>query len=370
MELRAAAPLLLLLCLPALLPACSRESEPLAESPAGAPAGIIQELAADASITTDVNARSPAFVRTGWDDRIVRTQDYLGEKVILLDFWSVFCQSCIEEIPFLIELHERYSGQGLEVISVNTDFFPKARIASFMKKVGMDLPFTLIHDRDQSLSKLFSVDALPVGILIDSSGWIRMVHLGYRPEDEKKIEARVQKACRRINDAVVTLQPVEGKTAFSLDGKSDILQPGTAVPDFQVRNSDGEIVSFSRERQGDPALVFMWSLFCQPCREEIPELLSLAGRFGRRGLRTFAVNVDSEKLFEPALRFSRKEARGLDHYFDSAGESARGGAAAALGVSHTPSIFLVDSNGTVAFSAAGKISAELIAAKMEELVTP
>ena len=327
-----------MICLTALLPACSRE----AESPAEAPAGIIRELAADASITTDVNARSPAFVRTGWDGSIVRTQDYIGEKVVLLDFWSVFCQSCIEEIPFLIELHERYSDKGLEVISVNTDFFPKIRVESFMKKVGMDLPFTLIHDRDQSLSKLFSVDALPVNVLIDSSGWIRMVHLGYRPEDEKKIEKRVQKACRRISETVVTLQPVEGKTAFSLpDRKSGILQPGTEVPDFQVRNGDGDTVSFSQERREDPALVFMWSLFCQPCREEIPELLALADRYADQRFRIFAVNVDSEKLFEAARRFSKKEGRGLNHYFDLPGENARGGAAAALGVSHTPSLHML-----------------------------
>jgi thiol-disulfide isomerase/thioredoxin len=346
---------------------CSRQDQADVEP---APAGIIQEIAADASVTTDVNARSPAFVRTAWDDSIIRTQDFIGERVILLDFWSVFCQSCIEEIPFLIELHNRYGDEGLEVISVNTDFFPKARVESFMKKVGMELPFTLIHDRDQSLSKLFGVDALPVTVLIDSSGWIRMVHLGYRPEDEKEIEGRVSRACRKIRETVVTLQPVEGKTAFSLPGGSTVLEAGAAVPDFALQDGQRATVPFSSARGSGPSMVFFWSLFCQPCREEMPDLVSLARRYGDRGLRAVAVNVDSEKLLPSAVRFSRKEAQGLDHYFDPPSDAGQGDAAEAFGVTYTPSLFLLDADGSVAFSASGKVPVAEIAGKLEELFAP
>ena len=155
--------------------------------------------------------------------------------MLLLDFWSVFCQSCLQEMPFLQELHRRHAAEGLEIVGVNTDFFPKERILKFMEKTGLAPPYPLIHDRDQSLSKLFSVEALPVLVLIDSSGWIRMVHLGYKPDDEREIERRVSQACGRIKETVVTLQPVGGTTAFSPPEKGWALVPaGTKVDGFVV----------------------------------------------------------------------------------------------------------------------------------------
>lgn len=349
------------------LSGCGREERDV-EGPV--PAGIIQEIRGEKSITTDVNARSPAFARETMGGGVVRTQDYIGRRVLLLDFWSVFCQSCLEEIPFLLELYRDYHDQGLEIVSVNTDFFPESRIVSFMRKTGIDLPFPLVFDRDQSLSKLFQVDALPVTVLIDSSGWIRMVHLGYRPSDKKIIESRVRKACRKIKETVVTLQPVDGRTAFAPpESGTSFLDAGSMAPGFSAADAKGSQVSFSDLRGESPAVVFFWSLFCQPCREEFPLLADLARRGAPRGLKSFSVNLDAAKLLPAAIKFSRKRGDGLVALFDSlpGGESA--GAAGAFGVHYTPSIFLIAADGTIRFSASGEISRARLEEEMESLLS-
>ena len=356
--------LILPFCLFFFLPSCGKEQE---SGDATLPDGIIRELEAGSSITTDVNARAPAFARTDADGNIVRTQDFIGRKVLLLDFWSVFCQSCLEEMPFLQELYSTYRDEGLEILSINTDFFPLARIESFMEKTGLDLPFPLIHDRDQGLSKLFQVEALPVTVLIDSAGWIRMVHLGYRPADHKMITSRVRKACRKIKETVVTLQPVAGRTAYAPPGMGQALLPaGSPVPDFEAVDGSGRTESFAALRSNAPSLVFFWSLFCQPCREEFPHLLSLSKKFSSRGLKVFAVNIDSARLYPAATRFAGKHGKGLLSLF---GDTSGGDTIAkAFGVHFTPTLFAVAADGTIRYSAAGEVEPSVLDEEVARLL--
>jgi peroxiredoxin len=342
-------------------------------SPAGteAPAGTIRELTDGPSVTTDVNARAPAFARTDFAGSLVRTQDVIGRKVLLLDFWSVFCQSCLQGMPFLQRLHERYAAEGLEIVGVNTDFFPKERIEAFMKKTGLKLPYPLLHDRDQSLSRLFSVEALPVLVLIDSEGWIRMVHLGYRPDDEGEIERRVRRACAGIRETVVTLQPVGGTTAFSPpEAGRAIAAPGTPVGAFLALDAEGGDVSFSRWRGNSPAVVFFWSLFCQPCREEFGPLADLAAHPPVPGLRVLAVNVDSPKLRRQAARFLADRGGGVTGVFDRERGDGQQEIAGLFGVSATPSTFLVGPEGTVLASWSGEVDAGTLAASIRGHLAP
>jgi len=235
----------------------------------------------------------------------------------------------------------------------------------------MNLPYPLVLDRDQSLSRLFSVDALPVNVLIDSSGWIRMVHLGFRPGDRDMIESRVRQACRKIRETVVTLQPVEGTTAFAPPAAgSSLLATGTEAPDFSALSSVGELRDFSELRGGSPAMIFFWSLFCQPCREEFPRLAELASRYSSRGLRTFAVNVDSGKLKAAAGKFIGKGGGGIVPLFDLLQDGSAGEVARSLGVRSTPSLFLFDANGVVRFAATGGVPPEELTARIEEVLRP
>jgi thiol-disulfide isomerase/thioredoxin len=344
------------------LACCGKKPEGTTASQ-GQPPGTIKEMAAGASVTTDVNARAPAFARADFSGALVRTQDAIGGKVLLLDFWSVFCQSCLREMPFLVELHRRYGPKGLVIVGVNTDFFPKERIIQFMRKTGLSLPYPLIHDRDQSLSKLFSVEALPVLVLIDSSGWIRMVHLGYKPDDEREIERRVSRACGSISETVVTLQPVGGTTAFSPPEQGRSLAPaGTPVGGFVALDAEGRDAPFALWRGGSPVVVFFWSLFCQPCREKFGWLERLASNPPLPGLKVLAVNVDSPRLRPQAARFLAAQGSAISGVFDRERAGGHYEVAGLFGVSSTPSTFLVGADGTVRAAWSGDVDEATLAA--------
>jgi thiol-disulfide isomerase/thioredoxin len=113
------------------------------------------------------------------------------ERPLLLVFWSVTCGTCIEEIPFLIKLHEELKNR-VTIIGIHPPGFPVKKIQKFVKKYPQPIPYLLALDELSSLIKSYSVTVLPRTILIDRHGKILYDHLGYSPEKEKEIENAIK----------------------------------------------------------------------------------------------------------------------------------------------------------------------------------
>lgn len=113
------------------------------------------------------------------------------EKPILLVFWSVTCGTCIEEIPFIIRLHEELKNR-LTIIGIHPPGFPPKKIQRFIKKYPQNIPYLLALDEQSSLIKSYQVTVLPRTVLINRQGQVLYDHLGYAPEKEKEIELAIK----------------------------------------------------------------------------------------------------------------------------------------------------------------------------------
>jgi peroxiredoxin len=117
-----------------------------------------KEKTSGESVVVEVNSKAPAFAAQSLDGKTVRLADYVGRRVVLLEFWSVFCKSCIEEMPRIEALYRTYGPSGLAVLSINTDVFSPARVASALKKAGIYPSYPVVRDPRQEVVGAYGVE--------------------------------------------------------------------------------------------------------------------------------------------------------------------------------------------------------------------
>lgn len=68
---------------------------------------------------------------------------------------------------------------------------------------------------------------------------------------------------------------------------------GQKAPDFVLKSATGENLRL-REYRGDVVMINFWATWCGPCRQEMPLLDELYGRYRRVGFRLLGVNIDDD----------------------------------------------------------------------------
>lgn len=54
----------------------------------------------------------------GWKGKPVNLASLKG-KVVILDFWVYWCGPCVHRMPELFELHDKFHGEGLEIVGLH-----------------------------------------------------------------------------------------------------------------------------------------------------------------------------------------------------------------------------------------------------------
>lgn len=105
---------------------------------------------------------------------------YAG-KVVLLNFWTTWCEPCEVEMPEIELLYARYTRDDVIILGVNTRARASEVIAYGKKH---HLTFPLLIDRDGEVSDLYHVRAFPTSIVIDRQGIIHRINIGSMDEDQ------------------------------------------------------------------------------------------------------------------------------------------------------------------------------------------
>ncbi|MBJ9672952.1 TlpA family protein disulfide reductase [Burkholderia gladioli] len=106
----------------------------------------------------------------------VSTSADLGGKVFLVNFWDTSCSTCIEEMPSMKALYERFHPAGLVFVSVAMRYTPRDYAVNYAQ--SRHLPFMLTID-DGRLAKAFGdVQLTPTTLVVNRRGKILKRYVG------------------------------------------------------------------------------------------------------------------------------------------------------------------------------------------------
>ncbi|MBI3553135.1 MAG: TlpA family protein disulfide reductase [Elusimicrobia bacterium] len=131
--------------------------------------------------SAELSQTAPGFRLSDLGGRTVSLSDYRG-KVVLLNFWATWCDSCKEELPALNELYKRRKGD-FELLAPSVDKGGRAQVMSFAARFEPAFPILLA---DADTESAYAIRDLPTSFLIGRDGRIARRYVG--PIDPKVLE--------------------------------------------------------------------------------------------------------------------------------------------------------------------------------------
>lgn len=132
-----------------------------------------------------------------WMNGSPLTDSDLRGKVVLLDFWAVWCGPCIATFPHLRDWQDKYADKGLVIIGMTRyyqyDWDDEAKKIkrdpelSPEKERAAVISFAEHHKlkhrlaempKDSEFSKNYGVTGIPQAVLIDQEGKVRLIRVG------------------------------------------------------------------------------------------------------------------------------------------------------------------------------------------------
>lgn len=139
--------------------------------------------------STNTGEKFPEIVfKSG--DRITR-EDFTNHKITVIDYWSTTCKPCIQELPGLVKLYEKYKNKGVNFISVADEKTPQRM--ELANKIFKDnhVPWKNYFDTGKEFTRKLNAAGYPLFIMVDRDGKIISRELGGQEILEALIEKHV-----------------------------------------------------------------------------------------------------------------------------------------------------------------------------------
>jgi len=123
-------------------------------------------LAAGPGRADMVGRKAPEIDAQYWLNSPPLSLAALRGKIVIVEFWATSCPPCRTTIPHLVEMHEKFRGKGVVIISLTQE--PRSKVESFARQMGM----TYAVGGGSRSGDPYGVRGIPHAFIVDPSGTI------------------------------------------------------------------------------------------------------------------------------------------------------------------------------------------------------
>lgn len=115
-----------------------------------------------------------------WFNSPPLSMDKLRGKVVLVEFWTRECINCIDVLPQVKSLYEKYASQGLVVVGVHTPEYDEERDPVLLQKAidQYHITWPVVSDNGYRIWNAYGNRYWPAIYLIDQRGHVVYYHVG------------------------------------------------------------------------------------------------------------------------------------------------------------------------------------------------
>ncbi|MDZ7757111.1 TlpA disulfide reductase family protein [Rhodohalobacter sp.] len=129
------------------------------------------------SLSFDEGEEVGSFALPDMSDVQIELSDIIKDnRYTWINFWASWCGPCREEMPMMSELYNEFAEQGLAIVAVNVNE-NKETIQNYLDQYPV--PFTVLRDSSGEITQSYNVEALPTSLLVDSTGAVQRITVGF-----------------------------------------------------------------------------------------------------------------------------------------------------------------------------------------------
>jgi thiol-disulfide isomerase/thioredoxin len=166
----------------------------------------------DASLQADLRGKpAPDFELSTLEGKRIKLSDLRG-KAVVVNFWATWCGPCKIEMPWLVDLQQKYSAQGLVILGISVDEGSTQKIADYAKEMGVNYP---VLRSTEAVSALYGgIDGLPTTFYVGRDGTVVEQAAGLVSKDviEDEIKQALARGVAPKSAEVAPSQPSRGAT--------------------------------------------------------------------------------------------------------------------------------------------------------------
>ncbi len=113
--------------------------------------------------------------------KMVSLKDYIGKKVVMLEFWATWCNICKDEMPNLVKEYDEWHDKGYELLAITLsqgDRNDLKKIRALKKKYKLKYPILIDKGYEVATGKYKLSGPIPLKLIIDCEGKLRYEHVG------------------------------------------------------------------------------------------------------------------------------------------------------------------------------------------------